>query len=38
MMVVLLLTYVALVGVLVWAMNAWERSMAVPGYGQGGGR
>ncbi|MFC7051670.1 amino acid ABC transporter permease [Hansschlegelia quercus] len=38
MMVVLLLTYVALVGVLVWAMNAWERSMAVPGYGQGRGR
>ncbi|WP_020179182.1 amino acid ABC transporter permease [Methylopila sp. M107] len=38
MMVVLLFTYVALVGVLVWAMNRWERSMAVPGYGQGGGR
>lgn len=38
MMVVLLLTYVGLVGVLVWAMNAWERSMAVPGFGQGGGR
>lgn len=38
MMVVLLLTYVALVGVLVWAMNAWERSMAIPGFGQGGGR
>lgn len=35
MMVVVLLTYVALVGVLVWAMNAWERSMAIPGYGQG---
>ncbi|PZQ17863.1 MAG: polar amino acid ABC transporter permease [Ancylobacter novellus] len=38
MMVVLLLTYVALVGILVWAMNAWERSMAIPGFGQGGGR
>ncbi len=38
MMVVLLLTYVALVGVLVWAMNAWERSMAIPGFGQGRGR
>ncbi|MDR4307903.1 amino acid ABC transporter permease [Chelatococcus sambhunathii] len=38
MMVVLLLTYVALVGVLVWAMNSWERSMAIPGFGQGRGR
>jgi polar amino acid transport system permease protein len=38
MMVVLLLTYVALVGVLVWAMNRWERSMAIPGFGQGRGR
>ncbi len=38
MMVVLLFTYVALVGVLVWAMNAWERSMAIPGYGAGRGR
>ena len=38
MMVVLLLTYVGLVGILVWAMNTWERSMAIPGFGQGGGR
>lgn len=38
MMVVLLFTYVALVGVLVWAMNRWERSMAIPGFGQGRGR
>lgn len=38
MMIILLLTYVALVGVLVWAMNAWERSMAIPGFGQGRAR
>lgn len=38
MMVVLLFTYVGLVGILVWAMNAWERSMAIPGFGQGRGR
>lgn len=38
MMVVLLLTYVGLVGILVWAMNVWERSMAIPGFGQGRGR
>ncbi len=34
MMTLLLLTYVVLVGVLVWLMHRWERSLAVPGYGQ----
>ena len=34
MMILLLLTYVILVGVLVWVMHRWERSLAVPGYGQ----
>jgi polar amino acid transport system permease protein len=24
---------VALVGILVWAMNRWERAMKIPGYG-----
>lgn len=33
MMVVLLITYVALVGVLVWAMHRWERAIRVPGFG-----
>ena len=33
MMTVLLFLYVALVGVLVWGMNRWERAMRVPGYG-----
>ncbi len=33
MMVVLLITYIALVGVLVWAMNRWERAIYVPGLG-----
>ena len=33
MMTVLLFFYVALVGVLVWGMNRWERAMQVPGYG-----
>jgi polar amino acid transport system permease protein len=32
MMVVLLLTYVAIVGVLVRAMRLWERSLRIPGY------
>lgn len=32
MMNVLLVTYVALVGVLVWAMRRWERAMRIPGY------
>lgn len=34
MMTVLLVLYVALVGVLVWIMHRWERSMRIPGYGQ----
>ncbi len=33
MMVVLLITYIALVGILVWAMNRWERAIYVPGLG-----
>jgi polar amino acid transport system permease protein len=33
MMVVLLVTYVALVGFLVWAMHRWERAIRVPGFG-----
>ncbi len=33
MMVFLLLAYIALVGVLVWAMNKWEQNMKIPGYG-----
>lgn len=33
MMTVLLFLYVALVGVLVWAMHRWERAIRVPGYG-----
>ena len=32
MMNVLLVTYVALVGVLVWIMGRWERSLRIPGY------
>jgi len=38
MMITLLVVYVLLVGVLVWAMHRWERSLAIPGYGQGSGR
>ena len=33
MMNVLLLCYVALVGVFVWVMNRWERAMKMPGFG-----
>ncbi len=33
MMVFLLIAYVALVGLLVWAMNGWERRLRIPGYG-----
>ena len=33
MMTFLLVAYVGLVGVLVWAMNRWERAMQIPGYG-----
>ena len=32
MMNVLLVTYVALVGILVWVMGRWERAMRIPGY------
>jgi polar amino acid transport system permease protein len=32
MMVVLLVTYVALVAVLVWVMRRWERALRIPGY------
>ncbi len=33
MMIFLLFAYVLLVGVLVWFMHSWERSMRLPGYG-----
>ena len=33
MMLFLLVAYFLLVGVVVWAMNSWERSMKIPGYG-----
>ena len=33
MMNVLLITYVGLVGLFVYAMHRWERAMRVPGYG-----
>lgn len=33
MMIVLLIAYVALVGLLVWAMHKWERAIRIPGYG-----
>jgi polar amino acid transport system permease protein len=32
MMVVLLVTYVAIVAVLVWFMQHWERKLRIPGY------
>ena len=34
MMMVLLITYVSLVAILVWAMNRWERAIYVPGFGR----
>jgi polar amino acid transport system permease protein len=34
MMTFLLFAYVALLGILVWFMRVWERSMALPGYGR----
>ncbi|SEA72289.1 amino acid ABC transporter permease [Rubrimonas cliftonensis] len=34
MMVTLLLLYVGLVGVLVWAMHRWEQAMRIPGFGR----
>jgi polar amino acid transport system permease protein len=33
MMIFLLIAYFALVGLLVWGMNRWERAMKIPGYG-----
>lgn len=33
MMIFLLIAYFVLVGVLVWGMNRWERSMKIPGFG-----
>jgi polar amino acid transport system permease protein len=33
MMTFLLIAYVVLVGVLVWVMTRWERSLRIPGYG-----
>ncbi len=33
MMNVVLVTYVAIVAVLVWVLHRWERSLAVPGFG-----
>ena len=33
MMNVLLLAYVALIGVLVWVLHRWERALRIPGYG-----
>lgn len=38
MMTVLLIVYTALVGILVYIMNRWERFLAIPGYGQGAAR
>jgi polar amino acid transport system permease protein len=35
MMNVVLVTYVAIVAVLVWLMQRWERALRVPGFGQG---
>jgi polar amino acid transport system permease protein len=34
MMIVLLATYGALVGALVWIMHRWERALHIPGYGR----
>tara|TARA_R110002049_G_scaffold305135_3_gene501354 strand:- start:2003 stop:2740 length:738 start_codon:yes stop_codon:yes gene_type:complete len=34
MMSVVWIVYIVLVGVLVWMMNKWERSIRVPGFGQ----
>ncbi len=33
MMNVLLLSYIALVAILVWALHRWEKSLRIPGYG-----
>lgn len=32
MMTVILLTYVGLVGILIWAMHLWEKKLRMPGY------
>ena len=34
MMNVLLLSYVAIVGVLVWVLHRWEKALRIPGYGR----
>lgn len=34
MMLVLFVTYGILVGILVWIMHRWEKSLRIPGYGQ----
>jgi polar amino acid transport system permease protein len=34
MMIFMLIAYFVLVGVLVWAMNSWERKLRIPGYGR----
>lgn len=33
MMIFLLIAYFVLVGILVWAMNSWERALKIPGFG-----
>lgn len=33
MMNVLLLTYIALIAILVWALHRWEKSLRIPGFG-----
>ena len=32
-MLLLFVSYIAIVGVLVFGMNRWERRLAIPGYG-----
>ncbi len=34
MMLVLFVTYGILVGILVWIMHRWEKSLHIPGYGR----
>jgi polar amino acid transport system permease protein len=34
MMLFLLFAYFILVGILVWAMNSWDRALKIPGFGQ----
>jgi polar amino acid transport system permease protein len=34
MMNVVWITYLILVGALVWLMHRWERSLRIPGYGR----